>query len=606
VTLSLREPAAGAATLASRSELTVRSIVTGMVLGATLSLSNVYVGLRIGWSFGVSLTATVLTFAAWRALAALRLSRPPAPLENVIAQTCAGAAGYMASSGLNSAIPALAMVAADGLGPPLQISGPALALWISTISAFGIFVAAALRRSLLDVEDLRFPSGTACAETIRTMYATAGSALGDARRLAIAAAVGGTWKVLVEAPAKLRGALASHGLGILAKIPARVGLPIPIGGSTLGAYGFGLPTGLLLFAAGAIVGPRVGASLAIGAIADYGVLGPRLVERGIVHAADGRFGAAIRTQWGVWPGTALLVAANLASLAFVVARAARRKKGSAREDAALATDDVPPRVIALGLAVTGAACVVLQRALFGVPLVAAVAAVLLAGVLCVVAARATGLTDVPPIGPLGKLAQLVGAGIVPGAASADLLFANMSTGAAAHAAELLTDLRTGKLLGASPRRQLAAQGFGLVAGSVACVPAYLLLARTSAIGGADLPAPAAAAWKAMAEFLARGASVLPAGAATACLVAGGIGVALAVADEVAGPRARRFLPSATGIGIAFLLDAQDSLALFVGSIAAALLARRARREATYAVASGALAGEGIVGIAIACIKAAGG
>src|SRR5580698_8382429 len=112
--------------------LTVRTVVTGMLVGGVLSVSNVYVGLRIGWSFGVSISAAVLAVTIGRGWDRLRPGRPKTTiLENVMVQTCAGAAGYMASSGLNSAVPALFMLQAKGAVATALPGGLALVLWIS-------------------------------------------------------------------------------------------------------------------------------------------------------------------------------------------------------------------------------------------------------------------------------------------------------------------------------------------------------------------------------------------------------------------------------------------------------------------------------------------
>src|SRR5882672_2441266 len=68
----------------TRGELTARALVMGVLLGAVLSISNVYVGLRIGWSFGVSLSATVLGYGIGRVLALGRPGREGLTLkENV-------------------------------------------------------------------------------------------------------------------------------------------------------------------------------------------------------------------------------------------------------------------------------------------------------------------------------------------------------------------------------------------------------------------------------------------------------------------------------------------------------------------------------------------
>ena len=405
-----------------------------------------------------------------------------------------------------------------------------------------------------------------------------------------------------------------------------------------------MPPNLLLLGAGGIVGLRVGVSLAAGALVAYGVLLPHFVDMGLVRVFDGpaaafsafaadaaqghwiavktpdALGAVFRAKWALWPGAALIVGANLTSVLLRAGTFARglaglfRKRGASDGTSAAEQrrgldplDGAPsPRTLGLGLGLSAAMCVALQTIFFDIPVWAGLASIALAALLSAVCARATGLTDLPPVGPLGKVAQLTFSFILPGNMTANLMVANASTGAAAHASELLTDVKTGHVLGVAARKQLVAQLFGVAAGSFVCVPAYLAIAATGQLGSSELPAPAAASWRAMAEFLARGAQVLPPYAAIASAIAGGLGVAMAVVEDLA-PKLRPFLPSATGLGIAFLIDGQDSFAIFLGALLAWAIGRRSESGKEFALwsASGLLVGEGIVGVAMALLRAGG-
>ncbi len=612
-------------------ELTLRSILTGMLLGGVLSVSNVYVGLKIGFSFGVSITASILSFAIWATADRLvDLRHKPTILESNIAQTCAGAAGYMAGTGLNNAIPALSMMAASGLVPEPRFSMGTLMIWIITISLLGVLTAVALKRSMIDEEQLRFPSGTACAETLRSMYEQGADAFLKARALAVAAVAAAGTKLFVES---------SLGKKI---VPGRLTLPLRLGRYSLDDYSLGLPPSLLLIGAGALVGIKVGLSMAMGALLDYGVVGPWLTAHGALRVFDAPAGAsaeavkqawkafasaavserwiavrsheglaaAIRTRWSLWPGTAILVSANLTTLLFrwrTFARAlggVRRSIRGERGESSGASSEVPPRWYWGGLAVVGLACVLVQSAFFGIRWWMGILSVLAAALLGVVGARAVGETDFLPSGALGKITQLLFSGVAPGNATANLMTANVTAGAAAHAGELLTDIKSGHLLGASPRRQVIAQLFGVVVGAGCCVPAYQFLVQSAPLGSPELPAPAAAAWRGMAEFLASGAHNLPLFALPASIAAGVLGIVIAVVDEL-WPKLRRWTPSATGIGLAFVIDAQDSLAIFAGAVLAFALSRRRRawhERYGVSVASGLLAGEGVMGVVVAFLK----
>lgn len=238
--------------------------------------------------------------------------------------------------------------------------------------------------------------------------------------------------------------------------------------------------------------------------------------------------------------------------------------------------------------------------------------------LSVVAARATGETNVTPIGAMGKITQLLFGVLLPGNAAANLMTATVTAGAASHSADLLMEVKTGYLLGGAPRKQFWAQLLGVLAGAIVCVPVYFVVARPEKIGK-ELAAPAAIAWASVAKLLKDGAGNLPKLALPAIGVAAAVGVVLAVFDELAaratarataagakeGPGWTAFVPSATGLGIAMVIDFHDSFAMFVGAAIAWWLKARhpaANERYTVSVASGLVAGEGLMGIVVIVLR----
>ena len=89
-------------------QLTPRAVVTGMLIGGLMSVSNLYVGLKTGWGLGVTITSCIIAYAVFKLLEQLG-ARPFSTLENYTMSSAASAAGYMSSAGLVSAIPALFM-----------------------------------------------------------------------------------------------------------------------------------------------------------------------------------------------------------------------------------------------------------------------------------------------------------------------------------------------------------------------------------------------------------------------------------------------------------------------------------------------------------------
>ncbi len=129
--------------------------------------------------------------------------------------------------------------------------------------------------------------------------------------------------------------------------------------------------------------------------------------------------------------------------------------------------------------------------------------------LAVVACRATGETDITPIGAMGKITQLFYGVVDPANVTTNLMTAGVTAGAASSSADLLTDLKSGYLLGANPRKQFLAQFLGIFAGALVVVPAFYIIVPSANILGSDrFPAPAAQVWKGVAELLVHGLSSL--------------------------------------------------------------------------------------------------
>ncbi|MBO7107929.1 MAG: OPT/YSL family transporter, partial [Verrucomicrobia bacterium] len=88
----------------SMKQLTVRAVVTGAVLGSILSITNLYIGLKSGWGFGVTLTACILSYTLWTAFQKMGWTKEPMTiLENNCMQSAASSSGYSTGSTLVSA-----------------------------------------------------------------------------------------------------------------------------------------------------------------------------------------------------------------------------------------------------------------------------------------------------------------------------------------------------------------------------------------------------------------------------------------------------------------------------------------------------------------------
>jgi OPT family oligopeptide transporter len=581
-------------------QLTARAVVTGMAIGAVMCLSNLYVVLKTGWSLGVTVTACILAFAVFGAFRSLGLTRREfSVLENNAMGSVASAAGYMTGGGNMAAVPALLVL--TGMRPP----GAWMFAWFAVIAALGVFAAIPIKRQLINIEELPFPTGTATAETITSMHG--GDGKSDKGRLL-------TWAALTGAViAFFRDAKAAW---MPFNLPKSFAPPLSYGGHTAGQWTLSFDGSLILAGAGALMGFRTGWSLLLGALLTYGVLAPAMVARGVITAVS--YKAIV--QWTLWPGATFLLSSGLLSFAFQWRSVARsfaglaalfqRDAGGARKsDDPLAAIECPSWWFPAGFAVLGPLAVFLMVHLFGIPWWAAFLALPLSIVMGIVAARVTGETDVTPTKALGPVTQLVYGGLVPGNIAANVMGANVTGGVGLHAADLLTDLKSGYLLGANPRQQLLGQLFGVVAGAAAVVPAFnLLVPDASVIGSAEFPAPAVQVWAGVSRALTDGIGGLHPTAKSAALVGFALGAALSIAERFAPRRVRSYLPSASGIGIALVVPGYNAIAMFMGALVAELVRRRnpaAAERGVVPISSGFIAGESLMGIAVAMLVATG-
>ncbi|MGW8270939.1 MAG: OPT/YSL family transporter [Burkholderiales bacterium] len=552
-------------------ELTLRAVLTGVLLGAALAPCNVYSGLKIGWSFNMSIIALLLALAFWRLLERFAGVPPWTLKESNIGQTAASSAASIISGGLVAPIPAYALLSGE------QLAMLPMMAWVFAVSFLGVWVAWYLRPALIVDAPLRFPAGIATLETMRDVFGHGREAL-----LRIVALCGaGFGSALVKL-------LSSFVWPVARWAPSQA----------LERLTFGLEPSLLLVGFGAIIGIRAGVSLALGALIAWGAIAPGLLDAGLVRASATASGSlfAPLVEWLLWPGVSLMAAATLAGFARRWARAlAGGARGATFNRAALRE-----RGPAFGFAAAAVLTVALQMLLFDISLWMALLAIPLALLLASIAARVVGETGIPPIGAIGKLSQL-GFGIAaPGQTVTNLMTANVAGGAAGQCADLLNDFKVGHAIGAVPARQTFAQCFGVAAGSVVGVLVYLALIPDPAamLFTEEWPAPAVATWKAVAEALTHGLGSVPASARVAMLVGAAAGAVLGVLD--AAPRPPRWLPSGVALGLAFVIPASISLMMFIGAaLAWVLLAWNARftNRFALAVAAGLIAGESIVGVA---------
>jgi uncharacterized oligopeptide transporter (OPT) family protein len=467
--------------------------------------------------------------------------------------------------------------------------------WFGLIAALGVFAAIPIKRQLINQEGLAFPTGTATAETIRSIHdAAAGAGASKAAWLAWSAAGAAvlTW---------LRDAW--H------VIPGTFGLPVMLAGRSLAEWTLSLKAEVVLIGGGALMSFRTGWSLLLGGLLTYAVLAPSLLARGIIETASYKTIVA----WTLWPAAAILVVSGLTSFAFDYRSIARSfagfaqifRRGKRPANGGTASVECPEWWFPAGFIVLTPFIVALMIWLFQIPLWAALVAIPLAVVMGFVAARVTGETDITPTKALGPVTQLIYGVITPGNLSGNIMSANVTAGVGLHSADLLTTLKTGWLLGAKPRHQFYAQLFGVVAGAAIVVPAFqVIIPDASVLGGEAWPAPSCVVWAGVSQAFSSGIDALHPTARTAILVGAALGFALAVLEKLSPARLRPWIPSPSGLGMAMVIPGSNAIAMFTGAAIAEWMRRKkpALAEKTVVpVASGLIAGESLMGILVALL-----
>lgn len=581
-------------------QLTVRAVVMGSLLGGVLSLTNLYIGLKAGWAFGVAITACILSYAIWTSMFKAGLVRTRMTiLENNCMQSTASSAGYSTGGTLISAFAAYIMLNGETL-PTTQLMA-----WVFFLAVLGVTMAIPMKRQMINVEQLRFPSGIAAAETLRALHSAGQKSLRTAKALfvsALVAAMSTFWNDGLSALDRLRWLgveLGRFSLGHwVNRLNEAIAGPAWMGRTVMFIWD------PIFIAAGAIIGLRVSISMLVGGTLCWAVFIPAIQAQGL--AGDGYRDLI---QWALWGGVACMVTSGLLAF-FMQWRSALRafaslgkmlSFGSQRSEDPMDAIEVPGSWFMIGQVVAFIALAYLTNTLFGMPYWQSAIAVVLAFCLALVSARVTGETDTTPMGAMGKISQLTFGAISPGNMNVNLMSAGITAGAAASSADLLIDLKSGYLLGANPRQQFLAQFFGVFTGTLVTVLAFKVMVPDASVLGTDqFPAPAAQAWKAVAEVLGKGLDQLHPIKLWSIVIGGGVGVALTLLGHFF-PRHQKYIPSPAGFGLAWTFHWFYSLLFFLGAVVGYFFQRRhpeASEEYTFPVASGIVAGGSLMGVAL--------
>jgi len=177
----------------------------------------------------------------------------------------------------------------------------------------------------------------------------------------------------------------------------------------------------------------------------------------------------------------------------------------------------------------------------------------------------------------------------------------VTAAAAGSSADLLTDLKSGYLLGAHPRKQFIAQFAGIFVGTLVSVLCFRLLVPDASVLGSDqFPAPAAQTWRAVAVALAHGVHDLGPVKTWAIVGGGLVGIVLAVLPKLF-PEQAHLIPSPAGVGLAWTFHWYYGVLFFIGGLLGWWAEKKYpewAKEFTFPVASGWIAGESLMGVVL--------
>ncbi len=586
----------------SIAQLTLRAVLMGSVLGGVLSLTNLYIGLKSGWGFGVAITACILSFAIWNFFMVIRVARRPMTiLENNCMQSTASAAGYSTGGTLVSAFSALILINNETMALPVMMA------WVFFLAVLGVTMAVPMKRTMINTEQLRFPSGVAAAETLRALHATGRKGARAAKALLIsagAAAVAVFWKEGIHVFGSAAEKLQTDNL--MEKANRAVLGKLPVGDMHWVDRTVMLPFDPIFIAGGMIMGLRAALSVLLGAVLCWIVYLPIVQDR--VPEAHEAEGYRQIVQWTLWAGVSCMVTSSLLSVALQWRSVARAFSGFGsmfgRKDKAhdpMAAIETPTSWFLGGQLFALIGLAVLGGYSFDIPYWQSALAVVMSFFIALIACRVTGETDTTPIGPMGKIMQLTFGGLAPGQMNVNIMSANIAAGAATSSADLLTDLKSGYLLGAHPRKQFLAQFAGIFIGTlVTCVTFSVLVTDASSIGNDQFPAPAAQTWKGVAEAMTAGLSHMHPVKKWSILIGGLVGIALPLLSLALGKKGK-YVPSAAGIGLAWTFHFHFGLSFGIGAIIAWFWFKKNKEssdEYLFTVASGIIAGGALMGVGL--------
>ncbi|KAJ8086152.1 hypothetical protein PM082_004974 [Marasmius tenuissimus] len=642
-------------------QLTVRALIVGSALGAVVGASNIYLGLKTGFTFGPQLFGALFGYAILKPLSKIipesgLLGRffggPFGPKENCTVQTAATASGGLGILFVG-AFPAVYRLELWGSSPSEDF-GKIIALTVCA-GFFGIFFVLPLRKYYIVHQKLTFPTPAATAYTIRSLHKGASAAI-IARKKSLALlytfCITFVYKVVSGyAP----GVLFDWHLGWTLY---RLGFTSII---SLENYGWWIEFTPAFFGAGMLSGLNASWSFFGGTILAWGIISPALIRTGgavDVSASDdfplrsvmslsfdedtNNFATAPSPRyWLLWPGVLMMLLYSFADIACgllpyalaIRGNFAKNIKGIFRrrseldpedEDQTPLEDRVPVLWWSVGLVLSTVMSCAILATMFPLNVGDAILALLLGFIFSFIAVQSSGATDVNPVSTVAKASQLIFGGISKGtgmetkaAQNFNLVAGIISGGAAAQSSDMCGDLKTGYLLRAKPKNQFIAQLVGSVVAVFLNAGLFLLFTKASPCilareqtGNCTYGAPSVAAWGAVALAVTSPTLPIPKSSGYTAIGLSLFAVASVCIKHFLIPKKYwHFVPNWNAVGLGFVVpQTYYSIAMAVGSVFNYFWAKRNPKSFDlymFAISAGLLAGEGLGGVFNALLAVAG-
>lgn len=560
-------------------ELTVVSIILGVLLAVLFGGANAYLGLRVGMTVSASIPAAVISMGVIRVI-----MRRDSILENNMVQTI-GSAGESVAAGAIFTLPAIFMWAGEG-----GVENPSLAeIALITLvgGVLGVLFMIPLRSALIVKEHgtLPYPEGTACAEVL-----LAGET-GGAKASTVFAGLGvaALYKFITDG---------------LKAFPSEVDFSI----KSYKGSGIGMDVLPALLGVGYICGPKVSSYLLAGGTVGWFVLMPLIMLFGgdtVMFPATDPISAM--DTWGLWGSYIRYIGAGavacggilslIKSLPMIVRTFRDAMKGlkSGRDsDTSRTAQDLSMNLVLIGIGVLAIAMWLIPT--IPVNLIGAIIIVVCGFFFATVSARMVGIVGSSnnPVSGMAIATLLISTMLLkasgtigyPGMVSA-IAIGTVICIIAAISGDTSQDLKTGYIVGATPKKQQIGELIGVVASALAIGGILYLLNSAWGYGSAELPAPQATLMKMVVEGVMGGE--LPWNLVFA-------GVFIAIVVEILGIPV---LPFAVGLYLPIHL----STPMMAGGLIRWFFERKKENkegvDRGVLYASGLIAGEGLVGILLA-------